>query len=73
VKYSGLNAQVLSNHGVDQKTLNHIANAYRLIFHGQTSVFDAVMQVKEQVPDGEEVRNIVSFIQNTNLGIISKI
>ncbi len=73
VKYSGLNAQVLSNHGVDQKTQNHIANAYRLIFHGQTSLFDAVMQVEEQVPDGEEVRNIVSFIRATNLGIISKL
>ena len=73
VKYSGLNSQVHSNHGVDQKTQNHIANAYRLIFHGQTSVFDAVMQVEQQVPDGDEVRNIVSFIRATNLGIISKL
>lgn len=64
---------MLSGHGVDEKTQEHIANAYRLIFHGQTSVRDAIMQVEEQVPDGEEIRNIVAFIRATRLGIISKI
>lgn len=73
VKYGGINATILSNHGISTKVQNHIANAYRLIFHGQTSVFDAVMQVKEQVPDGEEIRKIVDFIQGTKLGIITKI
>ena len=72
VRYGGLNAQVLTDHGVGEKTQKHIANAYRLIFHGQTSVFDSVLQVKEQVPDGEEIRNIVDFITNTKLGIIGK-
>lgn len=73
VKFGGVNFTILRNHGVSEKVLSHIANAYRLIFHGQTSVFDAVLQVKEQVPDGNEIRNIVSFIQDTKLGIISKI
>ena len=68
----GLNAQVLTAHGVDEKVQKHIANAYRLIFHGQTSVFDAVIQVKEQVPDSLEISNIVNFISNTKLGIIGK-
>jgi UDP-N-acetylglucosamine acyltransferase len=63
---------VLTAHGVDEKVQKHIANAYRLIFHGQTSVFDAVIQVKEQVPDSLEIRNIVNFIDNTKLGIIGK-
>lgn len=56
-----------------QKVQAHIANAYRLIFHGQTSVFDAVIQVKQQVPDGPEVRHIIEFMNGTKLGIISKI
>lgn len=72
VRYGGLNAQVLSAHGVDDKIQKHIANAYRLIFHGQTSVFDAVIQVKEQVPDSQEIQNIVDFISGTKLGIIGK-
>ena len=72
VRYGGLNAQMLSAHGVDDKTQKHIANAFRLIFHGQTSVFDAVNQVKDQVPDSQEIRNIVDFVSNTKLGIIGK-
>lgn len=73
VKYGGMNATILSNHGVTEKVQSHIANAYRLIFHGQTSVFDAVIQVKEQVPDCNEIRNIVDFINGTKLGLIGKL
>lgn len=72
VRYGGVNSTILRNYGVDEKIIAHIANAYRLIFHGQTSVFDAVNQVVEQVPDGPQVQNIVNFIRNTKLGIISK-
>ena len=57
---------------VPQKVQDHIANAYRLVFHGQTSVFDAVRQIREQVPDGPEVRHIIEFIEATKLGLISK-
>jgi len=73
VKYGGINSTILSSHGISEKVQSHIANAYRLVFHGQTSVFDAVNQIKEQVPDGPEIRNIIEFIENTKLGIICKI
>ena len=72
VKYGGINATILTNHSVSQKVQDHIANAYRLVFHGQTSVFDAVRQIREQVPDGPEVRHIIEFIEATKLGLISK-
>ncbi len=73
VRYGGVNESLLKTSGISEKTIGHIANAYRLVFHGQTSVFDAVLQIKEQVPDGMEVRAIISFIEGTKLGIISKI
>lgn len=72
-KFGGVNLTILQNYGVSEKIQSHIANAYRLIFHGQTSVFDAVIQVEQQVPDGKEVRNIVEFIRGTKLGIIGKL
>lgn len=72
VKYGGLNTS-LSSMGIGEKVQNHLANAYRLVFHGQTSVFDAVLQIKEQVPDGEAVRKVIEFLEGTKLGIISKI
>ena len=73
VKYGGLNEGLLISSGVDERTVAHIANAYRLIFHGQTSVFDACIQVKQQVPDGKEIRMITEFLDTTKLGIISKL
>lgn len=72
VKYSCPNNVIMEAAGLDPRVRKHIANAYRLVFHGQTSVFDAVNQIKDQVPDGPEVRNIISFIEGTKLGIISK-
>ena len=72
-EYGGVNNTMCAAYGIDEKVLKHIANAYRLVFHGNTSVFDAVLQIKEQVPDSPEIRNIVSFIEATKLGIIGKI
>lgn len=72
VNYGGINATILDNYGVSAKVKGHIANAYRLVFHGQTSVFDAVNQIREQVPDGEEIREIIKFIDATELGVIGK-
>ena len=71
-QYGGVNKLTLENHKVSEKVQGHIANAYRLVFHGQTSVFDAVKQIEQQVPDGDEVRTIIKFIQGTQLGIIGK-
>lgn len=73
VAYEGINTTICREMKIDEKVIKHIANAYRLVFHGQTSVFDACIQVDEQVPDSPEIRNIVEFIRNTNEGIIGKL
>lgn len=70
--YGGVNFAVGRQHGVEEKTLKHIANAYRLVFNGGTSLFDAINQIVEQVPDGPEIRHIVEFLRATKLGIISR-
>ncbi len=72
-EYGGVNEIVARQHGVDEKTLKHIANAYRLVFHGNTSTFDAVNQIEQQVPDGPFIRHIIEFIRESQTGIISKI
>lgn len=72
VAYNGVNSTMCASDGISEKVIKHIMNAYRLLFHGQTSVFDACMQIDEQVPDSEEIRNIVNFVRNTKLGIINK-
>lgn len=71
-EYGGVNFTMCRNYGVEEKVLKHIANAYRLVFLGNTSVFDAVNQIVDQVPDSPEIRNIVEFMRSSELGIISK-
>ncbi|HEY9551862.1 MAG TPA: acyl-ACP--UDP-N-acetylglucosamine O-acyltransferase, partial [Prevotella sp.] len=72
VVYGGPNVTMMTAYGIDEKVQKHIANAYRLVFHGQNSVFDSVLQINDQVPDSPEIRKIVNFINDTQLGIISK-
>ena len=64
---------MMDANGIEEKVRKHVANAYRLVFHGQTSLFDAIRQIEDQVPDGPEIRNIVAFLKATQAGIISKI
>ena len=72
VRYAGVNETLLKSSGTSEKVISHIANAYRLVFHGQTSVFDAVNQIREQVPGGKEINAISEFISGTQRGIIGK-
>ena len=72
IEYGGVNSTILTNAGIDIKIQNHIANAYRLIFNGKTSLFDATNQVVSQVPDSPEIQHIVNFCRDTRIGIIDK-
>lgn len=72
VKYGGPNNTMMTTAGITEKVQKHVANAYRLVFHGQNSVFDATLQIEQQVPDSPEIQNIIRFLQSTQLGIITK-
>ena len=72
MEYGGPNTTILDSAGIDKKVQKHIANAYRLLFNGKTSVYDVILQIKEQVPDSPEIQNIVKFLENTKRGIMGK-
>ena len=72
LKYGGPNTTMMNEAGIDPKVQKHIANAYRLLFHGKTSTFDVINQIKEQVPDSPEIRDIIRFLESTQRGIMCK-
>ena len=72
LEYGGPNNTMMTTAGIDEKVQKHIANAYRLLFHGKTSVFDVVNQIKEQVPDSPEIRTIIQFLEQSKRGIMCK-
>lgn len=73
IKYAGVNATVLTNAGVDAKVQNHLANAYRLVYGGNTSLFDAIMQIEDQVPQSEERDRVMQFLRETQIGVMGKL
>ncbi len=73
IKYGGINAYVIDSINIPEKIKGHIANAYRLVFHGQDAIENVCAQINQQIPAGNEVEEIVNFLQNSKLGIISKI
>jgi UDP-N-acetylglucosamine acyltransferase len=72
LEYGGPSNTMMTTAGIDEKVQKHIANAYRLLFHGKTSVFDVVNQIKEQVPDSPEIRTIIQFLEQSKRGIMCK-
>ena len=72
VGYNGPNNTMMTAYGISDKIQKHIANAYRLVFLGQTSTFDAINQIRAQVPPSPEIDNIIRFLETTEKGIIGK-
>ena len=72
VGYNGPNNTMMTAYGISEKIQKHIANAYRLVFLGQTSTFDAINQIRAQVPPSPEIDNIIRFLETTEKGIIGK-
>lgn len=72
VSYSGPNNQIMAMEGISEKVQKHVANAYRLVFNSQNSLFDTVLQIQAQVPDSEEIQKIIGFLRSTKVGVIGK-
>lgn len=72
IEYGGISGPILTNFGVSKSIQRHIANAYRLVFIGKTSLYDAILQIKQQVPKSVEIDTIIDFLEKTERGVITK-
>jgi acyl-ACP--UDP-N-acetylglucosamine O-acyltransferase len=68
--YYGVNSVILAHEGTEERIIKHIGQAYRIIYQGNASLYDALLMIKDQVPDGPEIRHIIDFINGSKLGII---
>ena len=60
----------MMHEGMSEKIVKHISHAYRIIYQGNTSIFDALLMIKDQVPMSDEIQHIIDFISASKLGII---
>ena len=70
IAYCGLNLIGLRRRGFSNELIENIHNAYRIIYQSGKNVSDALKQVREEIPMTPEIEYIVSFIENSQRGII---
>lgn len=68
--YCGLNIVGLRRRGFTPEMIENIHNAYRIIYNSNLMLADALKQVREEVPMSQEIEYIISFIENSERGII---
>ncbi|MBZ0203893.1 MAG: acyl-ACP--UDP-N-acetylglucosamine O-acyltransferase [Ignavibacteria bacterium] len=70
--YKGLNIVGLKRRGFTDEQIRNIKNAYSIIFGSEYNISDAVKAVKDSTQMTEEVKTIISFIEQSERGIIRK-
>lgn len=68
--YCGLNVIGLRRHGYSNETIDLIHNAYRLIYQSGLQLKDALDRIREELPQTDEIRYIVEFIESSKKGFV---
>lgn len=70
VHFYAINSKVLSKVGFSDVVIKHIAQAYGLLYKAHAVPKDVIERIKEQIPKGEEISEIIRFAESTELGLI---
>ena len=70
IAFYSINTKVLEHAGFSETLIKHFAQAYRILYKANTSQHDALLRIKEQIPNGPEIEQIIEFVQTSQLGII---
>ncbi len=68
--FQGLNIVGLRRRNFSKQVIESLTQAYQLIYHSQLNVSQALERIKTELPDTEEVRHVVEFIEKSKRGII---
>ena len=70
IAYCGINIVGLRRRNFSNETIAQIHDAYRIIDQSGLNVSDALKKIKDEMPKTKEIDYIVSFIENSQRGII---
>jgi len=70
LKYSGINSIGLRRHGFTSEKRKIIKDAYRLLFRDKTPRKEAITNIKKNLPNIPEIKEIILFIDKSNRGLI---
>ncbi len=69
VKLFGLNVTGLRRNGFSDTAINNLKKAYKIIFKSGMVLMKALEKVRLEIPDSEEVGNLVGFIEESERGV----
>lgn len=70
IAYCGINIVGLRRRGFSNELIENIHNAYRIIYNSGRMVADAIEEIRREVPMSKEIEYIISFVENSQRGII---
>lgn len=63
ISYFGINAYILGKGGYSEESITNIAKCYRHIYQSNTSVFNAMRRIREDVEDCPERKAVEDFVE----------
>jgi len=70
ITYSGVNIIGLRRRGFDNESISAIQEIYRILYQAGLNNKEAMKQIEEKIPYSIEKETIISFIQNSQRGIV---
>lgn len=67
--YVGVNSIGLRRRGFSNEQIHLIQDVYRILFQSKLNLSNAIEKIK-QLPDSDEIKNILNFVQNSDRGLI---
>lgn len=70
ITYSGVNVVGLRRRGFTNEQIGNIQEIYRILYQSGLNNTDAVKHIESKVPDSFEKENVLTFVNNSQRGII---
>jgi UDP-N-acetylglucosamine acyltransferase len=70
ITYSGINMVGLRRRGYDNEKISAIQEIYRILYQSGMNNKEAVKYIEENIPDSKEKEIIITFIANSQRGIV---
>jgi UDP-N-acetylglucosamine acyltransferase len=68
--FNGLNLVGLRRRNFSPETIDSLEKAYRLVYHNQLNISQAVEKIKSDLTLTDEIRHVVEFIEKSKRGVI---
>lgn len=70
ISYVGLNSIGMHRNGFSNEEIQQVSEIYRILYMSELNVTNAIRLIKETIPDSRFKEEIVTFVENSERGVI---